>query len=893
MTGTATPLRFRPTVVVCLGDAGREVGAQLLPLLRSLDPARRAGVAVLAVRDEASPVGAPDESDTTPPGSAVAPVAPALAGDWLDAPDGFEVPPDEASDITTLGLEALVVEAFRGQEPERVRGGERRHGVLEDPIIWRIQDDGASVPRPLAVVWIAAAADAPELAGAVAAVRHAVASEHVECWVLLALTNVYPQDAFAHAGQAARCAAQPWRRLLVGYDGANGSDGNNGVRGALPPATFAYLFESHGEHGTFWERPGDVAYGAAEAIFVLTATGITTTREYEETLRRSTPGMVREPIERIAGTGASRLSFPRGPAEQFCASVLGAAALREWRPPDVDDDSYAAERESEALDWLAGVTRLTRPDPARRRGGRASPRLSALGVRDALGLAQPDPDGGLMFAQLRTERLERLSAGRPERLPAVVDEQYAVARRGYTTWQEAIRPRWERFEAEVQRELVAEVNDMALSGATGLGRALGYVRALHGVLEDERTRQQAANTRRREAYDRFLDDLAAHATYIPSPHGATTSAAGHDTTASVTNPLEARENNVARGLAARYLDALSRVPHPLAIAGAALAAVPPAVFVAQSLLAASPLLLTVLLALIFALLGAGFFALRRHAVTRAADDLRALYRRRLAARCEEHEHLRRLALIAALRYRVAGMLARLEAWERFVADLAGELERDAALVEHALFEGPASRRDLFVANRQRLRRDGYTLRAFERDVSRVRARTPLEDAPWHRSDEMVLRRLLAALRGRVDVVTGDLGALKRPVRDFCLGVVQPYLRGDLVSLAAALDAMSGEAASGLVDTLVERAVILYRPLDPPRPASLFAASRDDLRPLVAQAGRARDAHALDIPDEEWLAVLRLSPAGTLPSFWPLPRQHGVAARPASPRQATVEQGRGG
>lgn len=879
MTGIATPLRFRPTVVVCLGEAGREVGAQLLPLLRSLDPARRAGVAVLAVRDDARGT---------------------LAGDWLDAPDGFEADPGDDV-MPGIGLEALVVEAFRGQEPGRVRDDERRHGVLEDPIIWQIQDDGASVPRPLTVIWIAAAADAPELAAAVAAIRRAAVAEHVECWTLLALTNVYPQDAAAHAEQAARCAAQPWRGLLVG----SSDSGNNGGSGMLPPATYAYLFESHGEHGTFWERPGDVAYGTAEAIFVLTATGITTTREYEETLRRSTPGMVREASERIASVGASRLTFPRGPAEQYCASVLGAAVLRAWEPPDLDDDSYAAEREAEALDWLASVTRMTRPDPARWRGGRASPRLSALGVRDALGLARPDTDGGLMFAHLRTEQLERLTAGRPERLPAVIDEQHAVAQRGYTTWQEAIRPRWERFELEVQRDLIAEVNDLALSGASGLSHALGYVRALHAVLDDERARQQAANTRRRATYDRFLDDLAAHGTYAYAPGARQAAASGQvtDTPTDVSDPLEARENDIARGLAARYLDALARVPPPLAIAGAVLAMVPAAVFVAQALfVGASPLLLTALLTPIFTLLGAGLLLLRRHAVTRAANDLRALYRRRLAARCEEQEHLRRLGLLVALRYRVTAMLERLEAWERFVADVAGELERDAALVEHALFEGPAGRRDLFVANRQRLRRDGYTLRAFERDVSRVRAQTPRDDAPWHRSDELVLRRLLAALRGHVDVVSGDLGALKRPVRDFCLGVVQPYLRGELVSLAAALDVMSGDAASGLVDTLVERAVILYRPLDPPRPAALFTASRDDLRPLVTQAGRARDALAVEIPDDEWLAALRLASGGALPSFWPVQQpRHQVrsgVARPASPQPSQQaapgqSQGRGG
>ena len=50
---TVIPLHFRPTVMVCVGTEGREIGEQLVLLLPSLDPARRAGVAVLAVEDEA------------------------------------------------------------------------------------------------------------------------------------------------------------------------------------------------------------------------------------------------------------------------------------------------------------------------------------------------------------------------------------------------------------------------------------------------------------------------------------------------------------------------------------------------------------------------------------------------------------------------------------------------------------------------------------------------------------------------------------------------------------------------------------------------------------------------------------------------------------------------
>ncbi len=51
---TSTPIRFRPTIVLCVGDRGREVGAQLSMLLPGLDGARQAGIALLTVDDDAT-----------------------------------------------------------------------------------------------------------------------------------------------------------------------------------------------------------------------------------------------------------------------------------------------------------------------------------------------------------------------------------------------------------------------------------------------------------------------------------------------------------------------------------------------------------------------------------------------------------------------------------------------------------------------------------------------------------------------------------------------------------------------------------------------------------------------------------------------------------------------
>ena len=51
---TSTPIRFRPTIVLCVGERGREVGAQLSMLLPGLDGARQAGIALLTVDEERS-----------------------------------------------------------------------------------------------------------------------------------------------------------------------------------------------------------------------------------------------------------------------------------------------------------------------------------------------------------------------------------------------------------------------------------------------------------------------------------------------------------------------------------------------------------------------------------------------------------------------------------------------------------------------------------------------------------------------------------------------------------------------------------------------------------------------------------------------------------------------
>jgi hypothetical protein len=297
---TVIPLHFRPTVVVCVGTLGREIGEQLALLLPSLDPARRAGVAVLAV----------DESAVDAQGH--------LLGHWFE-PDlaaviehsAFAGAPSSSAPPTPLPL--LMVDALRGQDARITQAGTPlRRGVLDDSTITRIQDDSSTVSRMSAVVWIAAAVESPLLRRVAESVRAAMESEHIEALVLLALANIPPHEPDEHRTHDMLCGNQPWEALLLD---------NNGKK-AL--AAFAYLFEAQGEQRTYWAGRYDVPFAAAEAIFVITATGIAITHEFEMSLRRSLPRMVKDPYERISGVGACRLSFPRAQAEQYCANLLGS-----------------------------------------------------------------------------------------------------------------------------------------------------------------------------------------------------------------------------------------------------------------------------------------------------------------------------------------------------------------------------------------------------------------------------------------------------------------------------------------------------------------------------------------------------------------------------------------
>jgi hypothetical protein len=863
---TVIPLHFRPTVVVCVGTLGREIGEQLALLLPSLDPARRAGVAVLAV----------DEGVADAQGH--------LIGHWFE-PDlaaviehsAFAGAPSSGAPPTPLPL--LIVDALRGQDARMAQvGTPPRRGVLDDSTITRIQDDSSTVSRMSAVVWIAAAVESPLLRPVAESVRAAMESEHIEALVLLALANIPPHEPDEHRTHDMLCGKQPWEALLLD---------NNGKK-AL--AAFAYLFEAQGEQRTYWAGRYDVPFAAAEAIFVITATGITITHEFEMSLRRSLPRMVKDPYERISGVGACRLSFPRAQAEQYCANLLGSQLMRGWDSNETPNDPADPEAASDHLKaaqqhasvLIAKIKDDIRDSPAKMRAGRPSPPLSALALAQSRGVSQGKPDGGLIFRHFNYSEFRRFIS-RYQDLPDVLAQQNDKADHGFAQWQDIVRARWEGYEHERERELSWQANELMLRGTAGVAEARTYMMELNQLLALDQDRLATRRENREIAYDHYLAEVEDR-TIGPWLDGSRGGQSSSDTiTRDVSTNPKGWAEELIQAFTLRYRWEVDRRPSLLAIVGAACSVVPAGVLLGQALLPqqwflhnrlAIPIL-AVLLALLSGLFGWGYMAYLRWQEKRAAEELRRFYRRVHSYQCEQYEDLRRAALLTGLHQLVRRLLDRLLEWNTFLSSVADLMEEDAKSIDEELFEGAIGRRDVLFANRHVLRPHDYNLRRFEHDVTTKRTSESIAGghtaggaAEWHRSEATMQPYLRTALQN-ISLLETSPDELRNPVREFALTVIRPYLAGDMVSIGAALEAMPALESAGIFDRLVRQAAILYHPQTPALPSSLFVAAREEFRQTIVKEDQAAGSVLLHIDDDEWLGMLRLQPGGAIPAFWPI------------------------
>jgi hypothetical protein len=831
-------VQFRPTVVLCLDTEGRATGEWLSSLLPSLDAPLRDGVALLGVNDTPGPDGA-------------------LTGAWLEHEGGAT----GGDDMPPVPLSTCIIEALRGRraEPGRAQSDLLRRGVLDDAVISRVKEAGYGMPRGMVVVWIVAAASSPRLERVIAATRAALRSDGVEGWVLLALTNTYPLDPAAHLRQEELCAAQPWDALLVGGPTT------------APPVTFAYLFETHDERGHFWEGSDQTSFAAAEAIFTLTASGLTLTREYEETLRRSMPRMVSAPQERMSSVATSRLTFPRSEAERYCAYQLGATILREWTPEQEAQLTPAEQRAQEnaadaAFQRIMRETADSNALVATLRG-RAQRRSRRQARENEL---PPDrADAKLVMRWLARATVEPQLT--PQRdLPAALEGQRPFADEGLTGWEEALFPAWSRYADEVAGDFVTRADDLVLEGAPGVERAYAYVSAFNEALREE---QDSFETRKGKRLARRALALGELEKASEGPWLAAESPADATQPVGAALTEDPRETRLSARLATRWRWIHARQPHPATLITAVILATATLALLALVIAPVgwlhAPLLwlwLTLAPLLVTSLAAFGYARYRRKLEGDAATDLyhhhRAIYRYRI----EQREAEWRATAFEMLRVRCERILERLAHWEQFIAEITNTLVADAEDEERRLFDGAVGRRDVLVANRRRLTAGGYALRDFEVDVSKRRQAQPQPETPWHASPRELLARLRDALHGSVSLVEAPAEAIAMPARDYCLGIVRPYFTGDLVNLTDALDTLAATGPASLLDALVERAVLLYHPADQPRPATTFVIARaPDQSPLLR--GKQLDGLiTLNAREREWLALARLLPGGARPDF---------------------------
>jgi hypothetical protein len=263
--------------------------------------------------------------------------------------------------------------------------------------------------------------------------------------------------------------------------------------------------------------------------------------------------------------------------------------------------------------------------------------------------------------------------------------------------------------------------------------------------------------------------------------------------------------------------------------------------------------------------GAGWL-LRRRAEERvfaARDDLLAVFRRHYLYRCERREDELRVVVLGPFYRRMQRVRERLEHMQHFVGAMRQRLLADAQRTRDALFDGPAGQRDVFVANGERLTRDGsYTLDDLYAEISRRRQSTMHEAEAWHRSPDRMIATLRRWLRQK-DASFLDLpdDEVEAAIRAFAAEIIRAYLVSDLVDLRPAL-AARGERRKGIWHEALGRSHVLFRPHTSPQP-SVLVCGRDEHRAALEAVSPHADAVHVRTQHPDWLLVAQFCPGGAL------------------------------
>lgn len=824
-------LQFRPSLIICVGDSGAQIRAQVSQLLTGLDVPLQPGIALLQVAED-------DLAQAVP------------------YPAGDTFPPHAPTQPDSL---AILIE----QSLEVVQG----LGTLQG-----IADAGYAIPDRRTHIYIVGHARSQTVAAVLAAVRETLqtrVSEHLIPHVFYVLSNL--RDDAPEADDPASTRHPRVAPLPVN------------LMDREAPA-FCLLFERMVVDKSL-ARPEETYYGAATGLFALIATGMSAAAAYQE-MAQLRPHHT-DYADHLGSLGVSIIRFPRAEVRQYCAATLGAQVLSDWAPgagelSAVDRDRCQAEAQQASKDlraWLKdaeprpGTSDLLGPTLHILRPPRATVDLARAQLEQDHLYKTLNERATKLFQPITGERIsEDLANDLPwDKLAYGLTRDAGVA---FGAWERAAAAAWPVAADLALANTKRAVAQIWLNHESGVAQARTYVDTLdnrlgklaetlvvwRGAHRQRYAADLAALTHRAEDGP-WIDDLPEESS---APKAAPTSLPNRRT--SVPNPaqmsapmmavhaLPVQEARVADLLRRRTVWLEEHAPSVTTLTAVSLLATPTfallALAVAPAAWLASPLAASILTASIAVLLGGAAFLvhfLHRRAIARAYDDLAALYARYYAHLCEQREDDLRCLVVGPLRRHLQRMRERLDDMQGYFSEIAGDLRDSAEAASDALFSGPPASRDVFIANGDRLRKThGNTL-------ADVAAQIDVQRQAQHSMQairELILVRFRQNPEGLFDLSSAQI---QQHVRTVTQGIIDTYLTGDLVDINAAL-----QSAELWREAQDRASKVLYHP------------HSGALEPLWFVCGRDRDRARLTLPagaipvqtvNPEWLLVVQFVRGG--------------------------------
>lgn len=825
-------LQFRPSLIICVGDSGAQIRAHVSQLLTGLDAPLLPGIAILQVAEDD-----PIQAVPFPPGDAFPAHAPTQ--------------PDTLVRLIEQSLE--VVQGL---------------GTLQG-----IAEAGYAIPDRRTHIYIVGHARSQTVAAALAAVRetlHTRVSEHLIPHVFYVLSNL--RDDAPDAADPTPTARRLATSLPV-----------NLVDREAP--AFCLLYERMVVDKSL-ARPDETYYGAATSLFALIATGMTAASAYQE-MAQLRPHHT-DYADHLGSLGVSIIRFPRAEVRQYCAATLGAQILADWAPGTgdlsaVDRDKRQTEAQQASKDlraWLKdaeprpGTSDLLGPTLHILRPPQATVDLSRLQQEHDHLYKTLNERTTKLFQPLSGARImDDLAGDIPwDKLAYGLTREAGVA---FGAWERAAAAAWPVAADLALAQTKRDVAQIWLNHESGVAQARTYVDTLDNRLGKLAETLVAWRTAHRQRYDAdlgalthlaeegpWIDDLPeAPTTPKPAPTSipnqrstSIPNAAQMSAPMMAVHALPVREARVADLLRRRTVWLEKHAPSITTLTAVSLLATPTFALLALAIAPAAwltpPLAVSILTLIIAALLGGAatlVHVLHRRAITRAFDDLGALYARYYAYLCEQREDDLRCLVVGPLRRHLQRMRERMEDMQGYFGEIAGDLRASAEAAKDALFSGPSASRDVFIANGDRLRKShGNTL-------ADVAAQIDLQRQAQHSMQtirELILIRFRQNPDGLFDLSSAQI---QQHVRAVTQGIIDDYLTGDLVDINAAL-----QSADLWREAQDRASKVLYHP------------HTGALEPLWFVCGRDRDRARLTLPagaipvqtvNPEWLLVVQFVRGG--------------------------------